>query len=58
MHYLDIHLEDRNAEKMIIRVHFNDIINLFSPNVPFMDKPGSWFLLAKRVKNTCGGVTF
>ena len=23
-----------------------------------MDKPGSWFLLAKYLKNTCGRVTF
>ena len=27
-------------------------INLFS-NVPVTDKPGSWFLLAKCLKNTC-----
>ena len=53
MHYLDIHLEDRNAEKVIIRVRFNDVINLFCPNVPFMDKPGSWFLLAKRLFHRC-----
>ena len=26
----------------------------FSTNVPIMDKPGSWFLLAKCLKNTCG----
>ena len=23
-----------------------------------MGKPGSWFLLVKLVKNTCGGMTF
>ena len=34
------------------------LFNLFSPNFPFMDKPGSRFLLAKHVKNTCGRVTF
>ena len=28
----------------------------FSTNVPLMDKPGSWFLLAKCLKNTCGSV--
>ena len=33
-------------------------INLFSTNVPLTDKPGSWFLLAKCLKNTCGRVTF
>ena len=33
-------------------------INPFSTNVPLTDKPGSRFLLAKRLKNTCGGVTF
>ena len=33
-------------------------LNPFSTNVPFMDKPGSWFLLAKCLKNTCGRVTF
>ena len=30
------------------------LINPFSANVPIMDKPGSWFLLAKCLKNTCG----
>ena len=33
-------------------------INPFSTNVPLTDKPGSWFLLTKCQKNTCGGVTF
>ena len=33
-------------------------INLFSTNVPLTDKPGSWFLLAKCLKNTCGRETF
>ena len=32
--------------------------NPFSTNVPLTDKPGSWFLLAKCLKNTCGRVTF
>ena len=32
-------------------------INLFSINVPLTDKPGSWFLLAKCLKNTCGKIT-
>ena len=34
------------------------IIKAFSTNVPLMDKPGSWFLLAKCSKNTCGRETF
>ena len=33
-------------------------VNPFSANVPIMDKPGSWLLLAKCLKNTCGRVTF
>ena len=32
--------------------------NPFLTNVPLTDKPGSWFLLAKCLKNTCGRVTF
>ena len=34
------------------------LVNPFSTNVPFMDKPGSWFLLAKCLENTCGRVAF
>ena len=34
------------------------VINPFPTNAPFMNKPGSWFLLAKYVKNTCGIKTF
>ena len=30
--------------------------NLFQANVPLMEKPGGWFLLAKCVKNTRGRV--
>ena len=33
-------------------------INPFPTNDPLMDKTGSWFLLAKGLKNTCGRVTF
>ena len=36
----------------------NSLINPSSTNVPPMQKPGSWFLLAKYLKNTCGRVTF
>ena len=28
------------------------------PNVPVMDKPGSWFLLGKCLKNTYGRLAF
>ena len=34
------------------------ILNSFSTNIPVMDNPGSWFLLPKCLKNTCGRVTF
>ena len=33
-------------------------VNPFPANVPIMEKPGSWFLLAKFVKNACGRETF
>ena len=43
-------------------VHLNPVRHLiwnpFSANVPIMDKPGSWSLLAKCLKKTCGRVTF
>ena len=38
-------------------IHSNSL-NPFSTNVPLTDKPGSWFLLARCLKNTCGRVTF
>ena len=34
------------------------LVKLFPANVPLMEKPGGWFLLAKCVKNTCGIETF
>ena len=34
------------------------LLNPFSTNVPIMDKPGSWFLLVKCLKNICGRATF
>ena len=34
------------------------LLNPFSTNVPLTCKPGSCFLLAKCLKNTCGRVTF
>ena len=33
-------------------------INQFSSNVSLKDKPGSWFLLGKCLKNTCRRVLF
>ena len=33
-------------------------LNPFSTNVPLMDKPGCWFLLAKCLKNSGGRVPF
>ena len=33
-----------------------NILNPFSTNAPLTDKPGSWFSLAKCLKNTCGRV--
>ena len=32
--------------------------NTFWTNFPLTDKSGSWFLLAKCLKKTCGRVTF
>ena len=39
-------------------LEFVEKVNPFSTNVPIMDKPSSWFLLAKCLRNTCGRVTF
>ena len=33
-------------------------VNTLWTNVPFADKPGSWFLPAKCLKGTCRRVTF
>ena len=33
--------------------YFQTDINSFPANVPFVGKPGSWFLLAKCGKNNC-----
>ena len=35
-----------------------NIINPFLTNVRLTDKPGSWFLIEKCLKNTCERVTF
>ena len=56
---INIEKEPYNFAVSIESVSLFDFeLNLFSPNVPFMDKPGSLFLLAKCLKNTCGRVTF
>ena len=41
-----------------IRIQFRELFKTFSTNVPLMDKPGSWFLLAKSLKNTSRRVIF
>ena len=38
--------------------HSKKISTIFQTNFPPMDKPDSWFLPAKCLKNTCGRVTF
>ena len=43
---------------MIQKIYSNMYFNPFSNNVPLMNKPGSLFLQAKCLKNTCGRVTF
>ena len=49
-----------NNKNVIVLAHHSIAMcfNPFSTNVPLMDKPGGWFLLAKCLKNICGGVTF
>ena len=39
-------------------VFVKNSFNPFSINVPLMQKPGSWVLLAKCLKDTCGRLTF
>ena len=61
--YLDllthIHSQRRYYDSAVSIVPvIKDFINPFSTNVPLIDKPGSWFLLAKCLKYTCGRVTF
>ena len=43
---------------MFISKGCNKRIDPFSTNVPLMDEPGSFRLLAKCLKNTCGRVVF
>ena len=47
------------ANKRPLRLAFGrGELNPFLTNVTLTDKPGSWFLLAKYLKNICGRVTF
>ena len=48
-------IDNRRAQ---VNCTIDNALNSFSTNVPIMDKPGSWFLLPKCLKNTCGRVTF
>ena len=41
-----------------INLHETLLFNSVSPNVQFMEKPGSWILLAKCVENIYGRVKF
>ena len=45
---------------MMATLEFNGLarFNPFLTNVSLADEPGSWFLLKKCLKNTCGRVTF
>ena len=47
-----------NKDVLRVTLVGDSIINPFSTNVPIMDKLGSWFSLAKYLKNSCGRVTF
>ena len=49
--YLSFYLSPCNKDVSIV-------LNSFSTIVSLTDKPGSWFLLAKCLKNTCERVTF
>ena len=47
------------TRNILIEVNlYKSLLNPFSTNVPLMQKPGSWFLVAKCLKNTCGRLTF
>ena len=50
--------QQENCSHETWHMHIEIIVNPFSTNVPIMDKAGSWFLLPKCLKNTCGSVTF
>ena len=55
---LDVLRESQFTSELVSAQNCSVFGNPFQTNVPNMEKPGSWFLLAKCVKNTCGRVTF
>ena len=54
----NISLETLETTTLAGTDNYTNHLNTFLTNVPLMDKPGIWFLLAKCLKNTCGRVTF
>ena len=49
--------QDLKKFSVIVHFAFDRVwFNRFSANVPLTYKQGSWFLLAKCLKNTCGRV--
>ena len=50
---LDLYMLNRiNDKKELASFCKKSVFNPSLTNVPFTDKPGSWFLLAKCLKNT------
>ena len=54
--FVAITLTSKEKNSIFYTAKILSMLNPFSTNVPLMDKPGSWFLLAKCLKNTCGRV--
>ena len=54
----EIYIDQYSPEQTVVLKVKDALFNPFPANVPIMEKPGSWFLLAKCVRNTCGRVTF
>ena len=54
----NLRIKENSNVKRLERKQYYETINPFSNNVPFTDKPGSWFLPAKCLKNTCGKVKY
>ena len=56
---LDLYMLNRiNDKKELASFCKKSVFNPSLTNVPFTDKPGSWFLLAKCLKNSCRRVIF
>ena len=53
--YFKMLITVRTRKSEYLRCDLLELINTFSSNVPSIDKPGRWFLLAKCLKNTCAG---